>query len=228
MCRCIYFIFSSRNVSLNCCRCWRSASASVCCWHRCCWPTSWAPRPTFSSAQGGSPPPPPTDHPHGDDAGPPTTTTTTTTTATTKIATPTAPTPPPNHKPHMDRLFFWETKKKKNTSRYMDRVDTASESGREGGRVGGWGRGGLGWGVTLWDKDCMFMDSLRWGETWGLDQIRTSQGHKELVRHQLALPVANNVYIFFVLGSFFFVSHFSFFKCTKKIWMFVYCHEIGT
>lgn len=138
--------------------------------------------------------------------------------------------PPPNPKPHMDRLFFLETNKKKNTCRYMDRVDTASESGREGEREGEWGGLGCVGGITFWDKDCMFMDSLRWGETWwGLDRIRTSQGHQELVRHQQALPVANNVYNFFVLGIFFVcVSHFSFFKCTKKIWMFVYCHEIGT
>lgn len=169
MCRCIYFIFSSRNVSLNCCRCWRSASASVCCWRRCCWPTSWAPRPTFSSAQGGSPPPPPTDHPHGDDAGPPTTTTTTTTT-TTKIATPTAPTAPhPSPQPQTThgQTFLLRNKQKKNTSRYMDRVDTASESGREGGWVGGWGEGRVGVGVGVGGY------SLRQGlHVYGLTQVR--------------------------------------------------------
>lgn len=82
----------------------------------------------------------------------------------------------------------------------MDRVDEASESGGgEHWEAGGEGR------FTFWDEDCVLMDSLRWGETWwGLDRIRTFQGHKELVRHQHALPVATDVYrfFFFALESF--------------------------
>lgn len=115
----------------------------------------------------------------------------------------------------------------------MDRVDTASESGREGGREGGWvreGRVGVGVGGEGY--------SLRQGlHVYGLTQVRRDMrtgsyqnftGSQRTGQAPAGPASGKQCLYFFCFRKFFFVSHFSFFKCTKKIRMFVYCHEIGT